>query len=78
MNNYWRFEEMYRLQLQGQAVKGLPLRKVYPEKCTKPFETSVAIYHSTGSNVNRSLKTSFAMTLWIPEKWMFYWRVAPN
>jgi len=23
INNYWRFEEMYRLQLQVQAVQGL-------------------------------------------------------
>jgi len=63
---------MYRLQLQAQAVQGLPLRNVYPEKCTKPFETSVAIYHPTGNNVNRSLQTSIAMAIWIPEKWMFY------
>ena len=63
---------MYRLQLQVQAVQGLPLRNVYPEKCTKPVETSVAIYQPTGSNVNRSLEISFAMTLWIPETWMFY------
>jgi len=71
MNNYWRFEEMYRLQLQVQAVQGLPLRNVYPEKCTKLFETSVAIYQTTGNNVNRSLQTSIAITFWIPEKWIF-------
>jgi len=63
---------MYRLHLQGQAVQGLPLRNVYPEKCTKPLKTSVAIYQSIGSNINSSLETSIAMTLWIPEKWMFY------
>ena len=63
---------MYRLQLQVQAVQGLPLRNVYPEKCTKPFKTSVAIYQPTGRNVNRSLETSIAMTLWILEKWMIY------
>jgi len=39
---------MYRLQLLGQAVQDLPLRNVYPEKCTKPFETLVAIYQPTG------------------------------
>ena len=69
---------MYHLQLQVQTVQDLPLRNVYPEKCTKPFETSVAIYQPTGSNVNRSPETSIAMTLWFPEKWMFYCRVAPN
>ena len=63
---------MYRLQLQIQAVQGLPLTNVYPEKCTKPFETSVAIYQPTGNNINTSLETSFAMNLWVPEKWMFY------
>jgi len=68
MNNYWHFEEMCLLQLQFQAVQGLPLRNVYPEKCTKLFETSVAIYQPTGSNVNKSLQTSIAMTLWIPER----------
>ena len=63
---------MYRLQILVQAAQGLPLRYVYPEKCTKPFETSVAIDQPTGSDVNRSLETSIAMTPWIPEKWMFY------
>jgi len=71
MNHYWRFEEMHRLQLQVQAVQGLPLENVYTEKCTKPSETSVTIYQPTGSNVNRSLETTIAMALWIPEKWMF-------
>jgi len=72
MNHYLRFKEMYRLHLQVQAFQGLPLGNVYTEECTKPFETSVAIYQPTGSNVNRSLQTSIAMTFWIPEKWLFY------